>query len=82
MSPLHGVLRPLSEICHTINVIQVAPDPVCDPPHRLVKCMFGLKTALFHLGYQDQGQLSSKEIKIRQLSSYERFCPFLSYEIQ
>ena len=52
MSPLHGVLRPFSDICHTIVVIQVAPDRVCDPPRRLVECMFGLITALFHLGYQ------------------------------
>ena len=52
MSPLHGVLRPFSDIFHTIDVIQVAPDCVCDPPRRLVECKFGLKTALFHLKYQ------------------------------
>ena len=52
MSPLHGVLRPFSDICHSIDVIQVAPNRVCDPPRRLVGCMFGLKTALFHLKYQ------------------------------
>ena len=49
MSPLHGVLRPFSDICHTIDVIQVAPDRVCDPARRLVECMFDLKTALFDL---------------------------------
>ena len=52
MSPLHGVLRPFSDICHSIDVIQVAPNRVHDPLRRLVGCMFGLKTALFHLGYQ------------------------------
>ena len=52
MSPLHGVLRPFSDMDHPIDVIQVAPDCVCDPPRRLVECKFGLKTALFHLGYQ------------------------------
>ena len=49
MSPLHGVLRPFSAICHTIDVIQVAPDRVSDPPRRLVECMLGLKIALFDL---------------------------------
>ena len=49
MSPLHGVLRPFSDICHAFDVIQVAPDRVCDPPRRLFECMFGLKTALFDL---------------------------------
>ena len=52
MSPLHVVLRPFSDIFHTIDVIKVASDCVCHPPRRLVECKFGLKTALFHLGYQ------------------------------
>ena len=51
MSPLHVVLRPLIDICDVFGVIQDAADRVCDPPRRLVECMFGLKTALFHLGY-------------------------------
>ena len=52
MSPLQGVLRPFSDICHSIYVIQVAPDSVRDPPRRLNNCMFGLQTAFFHLKYQ------------------------------
>ena len=46
MSPLHGVLRPFSDICHAIEVIQVALDRVHDPARRLVECMFGLKTGV------------------------------------
>ena len=52
MSPLHGVLRPFSDMDHPIDVIQVALDCVCDQLRRLVQHMFGLKTALFHLAYQ------------------------------
>ena len=52
MSPLQGVLRPFSDICHSIYVIQVAPDSVRDPSRRLNDFIFGLKTALFHLKYQ------------------------------
>ena len=52
MSPLHGVLRPFSDMDHPNDVIRVAPDCVCDQPRRLDECMFGLKTAFFHLAYQ------------------------------
>ena len=52
MSPLHGVLRPFSDICHSIYVIQVNPDRVRDPSRRLDDSMFGLKTVLFHFEYQ------------------------------
>ena len=52
MSPLHGVLRPFSDICHSIYVIQVAPDRVRGPSRRLDDSMFGLKTALFNFKYQ------------------------------
>ena len=52
MSPPHGLLRPFSDICHAIDVIQVPPDHVCDPPRRLVGCMFGFITALAHLKFQ------------------------------
>ena len=52
MSPLHGVLRPFGDICHSIYVIQVAPGSVRDPPRRLNDFMFGLKTALFHFKYK------------------------------
>ena len=46
MSPLHGVLRPFSDMDHPIDVIQVALDRVHDPTRRLVECMFGLKTGV------------------------------------
>ena len=52
ISLLHGVLIPFCDTCHTFDVIQVALDRVHDPARRLVECMFGLKTGLFHLRYQ------------------------------
>ena len=52
MSRPQGLLRTFSDICDTLDVIQVAVDDVLDPARRLVGYMVALKTALFHVRYE------------------------------
>ena len=48
MSRPQGLLRTFSDICDTLDVIQVAVDDVLDASRRLV----ALKTTLFHVRYE------------------------------
>ena len=52
MSRPQGLLRTFSDICDTLDVIQVAVDDVLDPSRRLVGYMVALKTTLFHVRYE------------------------------
>ena len=52
MSRPQGLLRTFSDICDTLDVIQVAVDDVLDPARRLVGYMVALKTTLFHVRYE------------------------------
>ena len=52
MSRPQGLLRTFSDICYTLDVIQVAVDDVLDPSRRLVGYMVALKTTLFHVRYE------------------------------
>ena len=47
-----GLLRTFSDICDTLDVIQVTVDDVLDPACRLVGYMVALKTTLFHVRYE------------------------------
>ena len=74
MSPLHAVLRPFCHIYHPIGGIQVAPDRIWDPARRLIGCMFGSKTALFHL----QNQVNWAHLKALVLLFQMRYRSLLS----
>ena len=52
MSRPQGLLSTFSDICDTLDVIQVAVDDVLDPSRRLVGYMVALKTTLFHVRYE------------------------------
>ena len=52
MSRPQGLLRTFSDICDTLDIIQVAVDDVLDPSRRLVGYMVALKTTLFHVRYE------------------------------
>ena len=50
MQPIYDVTKAFSDACHGHENIPLAiEEPLA---HRLVGCIFGLKTALFHLKYQ------------------------------
>ena len=48
---MNGVPKPFSDTCHGHRSIPLTVKGPLEVARRLVGCMFGLKTALFHLGY-------------------------------